>query len=160
MWGEHAHASDASPSGIGVCARMFPARIVGLIGRCSERWRFLTENRLRAQQGALGLDPHAPLPAILEQVEVAVALEIQQFEEVPPAFLDSEPWDVLHVGKLVRPEHITRSEGRGLLWAVAHAHRTSSPRRMLFLVDNMSLCLAVSRGRSSFSNLLYIVRTL
>ena len=102
----------------------------------------LTENHLRARQSALGLDPHAPLPAIPEQAEVAVALEIQQFEEVPSKLLDFEPWDVLHVGKLARPEHITRSEGRGLLWAVAHAHRTSShhPRRMLFLKSLLTTC--------------------
>ena len=132
VWDAHVHASDASPTGIDVCARMIPPRMVGLIGRCSKRWRFLTETHLRARQSALGLDPHAPLPAILEQAEVAVALEIQQFEEVLPELLDFEPWDVLHVGKLSRPEHISRSEGRGLLWAVAHTHRTSSPypRRM------------------------------
>eukprot|EP00972_Heterocapsa_arctica_P039965 5886753-Heterocapsa_arctica.AAC.1 len=64
-------------------------------------------------------------------------------------------WKCLHAGKLNRVEHITRNDARGLLWAVRHALRSLKcmNRRILRLDDNMSLCLAVGKGRSGSNKL-------
>ena len=65
------------------------------------------------------------------------------------------------MSKLSRPEFITKSEGRGLLIALKHCLRNiqSFGQRGVFLVDNMSLCLAITRGRSSSPNLVSCCRS-
>ena len=52
-------------------------------------------------------------------------------------------------------EHITKAEGRGLVWCVARVHRgiANHRTRNSLLVGNMALCLAISRGRSSSASL-------
>ena len=63
---------------------------------------------------------------------------------------ESEGWRTLHAARIQKSEHITRTEGRALVWSVCHRHRSfhATPHRMLFLVDNMALCLAINKGRS------------
>jgi hypothetical protein len=75
---------------------------------------------------------------------------VVSFADVPKCILQPTDWKVLHVGSLRRREHITRSEGRALVWGVCHSHRSASrhPQRQLYLVDNMAMCLSVKKGRS------------
>ena len=86
--------------------------------------------------------------------------DVKGFEEVSKDLLISQHWQVLHVGRLRRLEHTTRSEGRALVWSICHATRKiqSHAIKHLFLVDKMSLCLAATKGRSSSEMLLPTLR--
>ena len=177
QWSTLVHASDASESGLGVCTRRIPAAEVGAIGRCHEKWRFKTEDAIQARAHALLTPPGLSTPPIatVSSFDVAAQLNcldpdsfdavvdsVRRFDEVPNSWLDPKTWSVVHSSQTTRTEHITRSEGRALVWSACHALRSleNHNKRCLFLVDNMSLCLGVSRGRSSAPSLRYPLRQL
>ena len=145
QWDPSVTCSDACTYGIGVCQRQLPADIVGAVGRCNERWRYKTQNSIAARQHAVSLSS-----ADHVTVDESSLQHIRTFDEVPHEWMDINAWSVLHVGTVSKSEHITRTEGRALVWGVAHNHRTShsGALRQLYLVDNLSLCLGACKGRS------------
>ena len=64
------------------------------------------------------------------------------------------------IGKVTSKDHIPRLEGKALLLAVHHAIRSHAAigRKLLFLVDNMPLCLGAGKGSSSSRNLKAVLR--
>ena len=64
--------------------------------------------------------------------------------------------------KLKFKEFITKSEGRALLLAYKRALRTHNAfgNRVAVLGDNLTLCLAVARGRSSSPSLVKVCRSI
>ena len=177
-WGHQVHASDASPFGLGVCARTLRSKEIAVIGRTSEKWRFRVEASIHARRSALNcakpdrqgnreLDLLLPgCPALsdnqLLDADKELIRTISVFDEVPSRLLRPEDWKVVSKYPVQSPQFITKLEGKALLLAVKHALRSAANFgcRHLFLVDNMSLCLAATKGRSSSPNLLHVCRKL
>ena len=170
-WSSLVHCSDASLDGIGVCSAHFDPGTIHSIGTQAERWRYKVEGGLNARYRSLIEKSEAvddivedpvvcdPDPMCSDEVDLDPMwshLEnpcdpTLRFDEVPDEVCDPKKWKVVHGRKFYRKEHITKIEGRALRLAVRHALRSQSNfnRRLLFLVDNMSLCLAICKGRSS-----------
>ena len=76
-----------------------------------------------------------------------------EFEEVPHVLATNAEWKVLGARRFLKPESINVLEGRAALWGLRHKPRSvhSIRRRHLILVDNLSVALAIDRGRSSGS---------
>ena len=121
------YCSDASESGIGVCSRCLESREVGEMGRCKEAWRFKARSTISARRSALGIAAEVPEDEFLSADFPGVASDLQKFSEIPQAHLDASAWDLLHSNRLKRHEHITKSEGRALVWSVCHASRFQRP---------------------------------
>ena len=90
----------------------------------------------------------------------ALVKSISMFDEVPAHILNPQDWSVVSKHIISSPQFITKLEGRALLSAVKHTLRSAASFgcRHLFLVDNMSLCLAVTKGRSSSPDLVHVCR--
>ena len=60
-------------------------------------------------------------------------------------------WPLVHMSRLREREHITKSEGQAISFGIRHTFwsKAAYQKRSLFLVDNMSLGLAMGKGRSS-----------
>jgi hypothetical protein len=165
-WCPLVHASDASSFGLGVCTRSASLSTVSRFGRFSERWLFLLEDKIQARRAALGGpqkfdDPEHDNCFYLSDnqlldIDSDNLVDVDAFSDIPASFLKPEHWSVAHMSRLRFSEFITRSEGRGLLVSIKHLLRSSQNfgTRALFLVDNMSLCLGVTRGRSSSASLI------
>eukprot|EP00974_Lingulodinium_polyedra_P025120 2429297-Lingulodinium_polyedra.AAC.1 len=84
------------------------------------------------------------------------------FPEIPARLLRAEQWEPRLWGQWLHPEGILVLEARALCMALKRigvsVHGGST--RQLCLVDNMSLCLAVSRWRSSNHAIIRILRRL
>ena len=82
------------------------------------------------------------------------------FPEVPAEWLRAERWQ----SRVARPwrisEGILHLEARALVLAVQRAAESAFGKNVcqLFLVDNMSVCLAFERARSSDYRLLCLIR--
>lgn len=127
---------------------MFDSQEVGAQGRLREKWRFATEDIMRARSSALGKEES--FAAAAEKLTHDEIKTITNFSEVPAERMEPSLWKVLHIGKLRHKEHITRSENRALVWSACHANRSRGEAsvRRLFLDDNMSLCQALpGRGK-------------
>ena len=100
------------------------------------------------------------LPAVDDSINSDTIDAIAPFLEIPTSILPPHDWKVLHSAPIKFKEHITNTEGRALLWSACHQLRNlkNHGKRNLFLVDNMSLCLAINRGRSSAPALKLITR--
>ena len=83
---------------------------------------------------------------------------VPDFEEVPFEILDAEYWSILIASPYLIKQNIPILEARALLFSVRHACATQPVGRVLFLVDNLALVLAVSKGRSHNYLLLPIIR--
>ena len=154
-WSNLVHTSDASPFGLGVCTRIRSHQEVRQLGRFSERWRFKIEDALKARKSALNLVDQNSFVPDTEALTILANSGLSSFAEVDPSLLRFDDWKVVHGSLFGFKEHITRSEGRALDRAIRHHLRSDRVRgrRSVFLVDNMSLCLALTRGRSSSSAL-------
>ncbi|MCP2504969.1 MAG: hypothetical protein NLN65_06720, partial [Candidatus Poseidoniaceae archaeon] len=159
-WCTTIHASDASSFGLGVCVRHCTSEQVRYVGRVSERWRFKIEESIGARRSVLRQDPDRVQFSESRLVDTVQGLGLHRFDEVPYDLCDSKHWKVVHGSFFSRQEHITKSEGRALDLSIRHALRNTvnMHKRHVFLVDNMSLCLAMIRGRSSSPALIDITR--
>ena len=124
------------------------ARLNGQTGRQSDRWRFRTLDRISCRAQALGLDQDGLSRDYLDlhQASLAAAAVV----EIPPGVLLPEDWKVVHGRRIPLGPHITKKGGVALSLGVRHCIRSSAAlgRKSLMLVDNMSLNLAVNKGRS------------
>ena len=86
----------------------------------------------------------------------------KQFEDIPLVVTDPLAWRIVQSRRFRKGGNIMHLEGLALVWAVRRACRSPSLHhsRLLFLVDNMSLCCALTKGRSSSPHLLPTCRTL
>ena len=149
-WSPLVHAYDASTFGTGICTQEVDQKVVAEIGGVSEHWRFKDAVATQARLHVLGSE--GPTDHSVESES--------GFDEVPRDVLEFDKWQVVHSGRIRRKEHITRTEGRALVWSVRHALRRSSGvgQRHLFLGDNMVLNLASCKGRSGSPLLVPVLR--
>ena len=166
-WFDQVHASDASPYGLGVCYRHAGSQVAGEMGRQSERWRFKVSQHISSRKRALGISDDAPANDVLKNLPNSEKLFAGDLRDIPKSFCDPETWRVClkHVTDRTKSAsgiHITQLEGDALSYAVRHCLRNSRShgKKCVFLVDNMPLCLAVCKGRSSSRLLSQITREL
>ncbi len=120
--------------GYGVTTREMGAAAVWDAAARSERRRYSVEEAISARSQALG----DVAPSRLDQLE-------------PELLLPLDAWQTAFAGRWQRPEGILRLEGRALVRALPHRVRALrvSGSVWQFVCDNMSVVLAVSKGRSS-----------
>ena len=119
-WDRHLYVSDASESGIGICRRSLPSELIGSLGRMQEKWRFHTLGCISARRHALGVSPEVSHHEFLSEHINESPPEVAGFCEIPKDIMQPEDWACLHGSRSKQREHITRTEGRALLWSVAH----------------------------------------
>ncbi|CAK0837915.1 unnamed protein product, partial [Prorocentrum cordatum] len=121
-------SGDLEATGFGgyaVTEKTWTQHDVWAAASCMERWRYKCE----------------------EAIEV-------NFEEIDPSFLlPLDSWKLKVLGRWRRPEDIMRLEGRALITGVRHRLRRAGAlgHIILSLCDNLSLTLALDKGRSSHS---------
>lgn len=142
-WETSVMCFDASPIAYAVCETRRSVGEVRALGRTAERWRSKSAEHMKGRQAALALPEPDALRSDSDRGPAS-------FEEVPRNVLDPSDYVHLFTGRIRRDERITRSEARGLSWGVRHRLRdkASLGRRLLLLGDNMTLTLAVGKGRS------------
>ena len=129
--------------GYGVTERVLPADMIWDAARRSERWRYSVDMAISARQFAFdqhdGIGADAPLPP-------------RGFAGLSEEMLfPMDAWKEVLFGRWSRDENILRLEGRALLIGLRRRLRALRSRGslMLFLCDNLSLTLALTKGRSS-----------
>lgn len=82
------------------------------------------------------------------------------FNQVDREILEPSMWRVCWAARLRHAENILASEGRAWLWSLRHQLRGSNSfrRRILQLVDNMPLCLAINKGRGRSAHLTRVLQ--
>lgn len=154
--------SDASPYGLGVCTKAFDKSLVRGAGSLSEVWRYKVESSIKARVAALS-GTEAKLETAENEPKSIDPLACDApsgFDEASLVNASYGRWTVVYSASHSLIEHITITEGRALLHAIRHIVRSKAAlnKRLLFLVDNMSLCLAVNKGRSSKPKLASILQ--
>eukprot|EP00971_Amphidinium_carterae_P102476 2028582-Amphidinium_carterae.3 len=141
-WHAQVHCSDASDTGYGVCAAWSDPGSLACIGRLDERWRFRTEEAVQAR----GLIPVDLLFLRACRMLLPRNLSRRCFGRRWPTALQSKD--------------ICRLEGKALVMSVKHALRRPDcfRKHVVCLVDNMSLCLALNKGRACSMDLLSTCR--
>ena len=163
-WSSHVSASDASLYGLGCCEKLVDPDIVGSIGRCSERWRYTVDAHVRARSSALaGTDPNLPDdpdPDALDKLERGIFEHTRDFAEVPEAVYGPDNWTTFYAARVRGSHGILLLEARALVASIKHQLRRTSNfnKRLLFIVDNLALCLAMCKGRSSAAPLIHALR--
>ena len=150
-WDPVLTTSDSSELGFGVNERTCDPNLIGSWGRLSERWRYDFEDAVSARAHALDPDPAAAVAS------AATAGCLDGFEEIPKhELLGAAQWKTVLSKRWLHEENIMRTEGRALEFAIRRRFRSTrvQGRRLLFLVDNLSLCLSLAKGRSSSAFLL------
>ena len=156
-WDHTLTATDASLTGYGVTERKLDSTTIGKWGRVSERWRYDCEDAVSARAHALN--------RVLEKKEaedIAKALmNNTPFCEIPGSeLLGADGWKTIISGRFRHEQNIMRLEGRALEMAIRRRFRGTQAmgKRLLFLIDNLSLCLALCKGRSSSPHLIQTCR--
>lgn len=167
QWSDVITASDASPSGWGLCEMDSSPVVAQLHGRWQERWRYkrLDPGEWRPRERALHRDPFSDpfsVKGTLDSVDdIANYTYNEGFPEIPLALLEPEHWKTVSMGSWKHTdEHITLKEARSLLIAVRRLSRAQRHRhkRHLILLDNMALCFALAKGRSARFDMLRVLQ--
>lgn len=168
-WSPTITASDASPSGWGVCERVLNPGVAQLHGRWQERWRYrrLEPSEWKPRDRAFGLDILTDFGTVKgtsnEVDELDNYTNNESFPEIPHQLLEPSEWSTVSMGKWkFTKEHITLKEARSLLLAARRLSRAQRNRnkRHLVLLDNLALCFAVAKGRSSKFAILRVLQQL
>jgi hypothetical protein len=168
-WSPTITASDASPSGWGVCERVLNPGVAQLHGRWQERWRYrrLEPSEWKPRDRAFGLDILTDFGTVKgtsnEVEELDNYTNNEFFPEIPHQLLEPSEWSTVSMGKWkFTKEHITLKEARSLLLAARRLSRAQRNRnkRHLVLLDNLALCFAVAKGRSSKFAILRVLQQL
>ena len=166
-WSDTITATDASPSGFGVCERCTTTGAAHELGKWSERWRFrrLPPEMWAPRKRATGKDVFTDLSTVVGDSEVWDDVlnytHNEDFPEVDSALLQPGDWHTVKMGKWnFTDESITIKEGRALVIALRRLARTSRHRNKnhVFLIDNLSLCFATCKGRGHSFPLLRILQ--
>ncbi|CAK9019752.1 1 [Durusdinium trenchii] len=164
QWSSVITASDASPSGWGICELESSPLVAQLHGRWQERWRYrrLDPGEWRPAKRALHRDPFSdPLSVKAGLEEINNYTSNEGFPEIPLSLLDPQNWKTVSMGKWKHTEeHITLKEARSLLIATRRLSRAQRHRRKrhLILLDNMALCFALAKGRSARFDMLRVLQ--
>ena len=136
VWDSDVWVTDAAPHGLGVCKSTWCSRSVVEIGRVAERWRFRM-GATNARELELGEDP------------VLLAQLSPDWRPVPGRLMSAEKWGTIHSQQIECTEPIHVKEGWAIIWVLQHLSRAqrNHSRKHLFLNDNMSLVLSLSKGR-------------
>ncbi len=165
-WDTTVTATDASPSGWGICERFLPSDQVEEIGKWHERWRYRRldpsewQPRQRALSRCVFTDPLTVKGTLEFQDDCLQYKENADFPEVDHGLLNPADWGTVGMGMWKhKEEHITMKEARCLLIAVRRLSRAQRHRRKrhLVLVDNLSLCFALGKGRAHNFGLLRVL---
>ncbi|CAK0866137.1 unnamed protein product, partial [Prorocentrum cordatum] len=127
-WGSRVSASDASPIGVGVCARELEGPRVARIGGLTERWRCRCTSAVAARANALGLGG----PRLEEDFLEAVG--VNECESINP--------EVSVNGFLEIPEEIMK----GSEWVAVISRRHWGPRKSTLELEGEALRDAVRRA--------------
>ena len=163
-WSVHVSASDASLFGLGGCEKVVDPGVVRAVGRVSERWRYAVDAFVSARTSAFqdgGPGPHMDIePKVLEDLKCAVHDATSDFAEVPPEIYESDGWRTFYAARVKNGRDILLLEARALVASLKHQLRRSDNfnKQLLFIVDNLALCLAACKGRSSAAPLLHALR--
>lgn len=166
LWDPFVICTDACLTGYAVMESAAPVADVDQIGRLDERWRFKRSKgkclapRFHAlHHDAIFEDVDTVLPRVKGEVFGDVTLD-DQFKEVREDLMDPDQWNLLWRSPMHYKEPVHLIEARSILGAVKHRARDVNRHGMHHLVlnDNMSVVLAVSKGRCSNYNLLRLVR--
>ena len=169
-WNSLVCCSDASTTGYGVCTSHWRLEDVRKVGRQKERSRFKRCDNHPARESALtsagfirdeltGAWKAGNL-STEDYLNLSGWKLDQSFEEVPARLLRKQLWQPKLWGKWRFNEGIIILEARAAVKAMKRIamSRYGSQTRQLFLLDNMSLTLALERSRSRQYGLLRQVR--
>lgn len=158
-WSPLITAIDASPGGYGAVEASFSPAVVTDIGRVRVRWRMklLPEGMRVFRENAL-----QALEDFDEGRAAGEARAHEGWREVPAAVQRSPEWRVICARRWRYRAASHELEAHALLWAVRRSARAraSQGQIWLFLSDNMSVVLAVAKGRATVWPLLSACRHL
>ena len=169
-WNELVCCSDASTTGFGVCTSFWNIADVAEVGRVQERSRFKRNQSCSARESSLtaaGFVKDSITGSWRSgEIDGEEYLSLtgwsldNDFPEVPARLLRKELWQPRLWGKWQFDEKIINLEARAAVKALKRValSRFGSHVRQLFLLDNLSLVLALERCRSRQLDLLKIVR--
>ena len=159
--------TDASPYGYGICESQSTATSCHLHGRWLERWRFkrLPADQWKPRERSTGWDVLGDIRTVTgvadDDDNLDQYIENDDFPEIPDKLLEPSKWNTVKLGKWRDcSDHITIKEARALLLAVRRLSRSKHNRhkRHLVLLDNLSLCFAVAKGRAHSFDLLRVLQ--
>lgn len=165
-WGaqrsELVSSSDAGPSGWGITHARWPTAEVAAIGRTLERARYRVPGAEKAREHAFAESDGPPEEFSATGLEQEGWERLDDFPEVPLSLLAAERWRVAKFDTWSSEDNILLREARALLYALKRVGRSRKAigKRILLLVDNMSVCLAFARFRGHHVNMLVIIRKL
>ena len=160
-------ATDASPTGFGICELLASQEDAAQLGGWNERWRFrrLAPEHWAPRSRTRGLDVFADPRTVTRSYDNESYLDSyipnSDFPEVDPGICCSKQWSTKKMGRWQHTdEHITLKEGRAVVIALRRLTRSSARRKMshVFLLDNLSLCFAINKGRAHSFDLLRIMQ--
>ena len=169
-WNELVCCSDASTTGFGVCTSFWKKSEVAAVGRVKERSRFRRTQNHSARESSLTSAGFVrdELTGQWKAGEIEsddfLSLSgwalVDDFPEVPARFLRKDQWTPVRWGKWKHKEDILTLEARAAVMALKRVAMSvfGGNVRQLFLLDNMSLVLALERSRSRRYTLLKQVR--
>lgn len=160
-WSETVTASDASLSGIAVCARGAAKEQISELGSIPESWRFRSKHALNPRESVFRteladrVDPFSNIDSVKPiQLNVSAYEDPYElnpdFKDIPQEFMDDNHWGLRFAAFMGRPEPITVLESRGTVAAVRHLLRSvdNFGKRFLHLNDNLANVLCSEKGRS------------
>ncbi|CAK0874266.1 unnamed protein product, partial [Prorocentrum cordatum] len=158
-WAQTVAAYDASPWGYGVVETEWGPGEVASHGRLSERARF------RGPLAAAGAPRDRTLEAEVAQAPDAALIltgRVSEFPEVSSRALAEATWSVVGCGRWGRREAIHCLAAASVCWAARRIAKRARRRgrRHLVLGDNMSVTLALAKGRAAHHRLLLACRAI
>ena len=165
-WADKVMCSDSCDSGFGVLKRKVDVDTVAAWGRQSEKFRYLFEDSVGAREHALQDDPEYRQDDEQTYYDTAASRSddsgfFTKFSEIDKAELSNDLWTHVYSAPWrVHGEDITYTEGKAALFAARHCLRDSTMhnRRIVLLIDNLGLVLALNKGRSSKPRIAKICR--
>lgn len=164
-WSELAVASDASSSGWGWCTAPVSAELASGEGAWQDRWRYRRlppsewaprrRSAQRFQRPCVLTDPlsvcvfEPPSESLCPRPSELDWQERVGFPEVG-GWVEASSWDIRRAGRFKFEEPIGQKEFRTAVWAFEERLRDKEchGKRHLFLIDNLSVCLTIAKGRS------------
>ena len=148
-WSPVVSCSDSSLYGFGICCSRWPLEEVSAAGRVLEKSRFRLKEH-SARDSALTSAGFVKDDAGHWQAGTDSRWDVDpEFPEVPSRGLHRRLWEPKLWGPWRHAENIFVLESRALVKALRRLALTARVRnmRLLFLVDNMSVCLSFDRSR-------------
>eukprot|EP00971_Amphidinium_carterae_P352317 6492544-Amphidinium_carterae.1 len=156
-WAEDIMVVDACMSGLAVGSRYVGTTESEFLGTYNERWRFSGERAIQPRRRVL---EHLGVESAKKTSDITI-LESEHVELLSKDLVDHTSWQTKYKHKLdpdaAEPIHV--KEAYASLSAVKHiCRRRQSADKFVIFGDNMSVCLALQRGRSKDYKLLHVVR--